>query len=171
MTKTVTVQQAVQALQAGTLSGRAAYGAIHDIGKAGLTDAQSVVEQYLTNDDPELRYVALEVLTQHWQRPEHWNTARAFLEHDDDTHCRILGASALGSLKRNTSDPATLAVLASIVRDQQTNRNVREAAYAALCSVLHYEPQEQLRFAARGVDLERDVDWELIKSYSQAKKT
>ena len=44
---------------------------------------------------------------------------------------------------------------------------MREAAYAAMLEVLRYDPHEQLRIAAHGVDLKKEVDWDMVKRYRQ----
>ena len=124
-----------------------------------------MVEGFLTHPDPQLRSIALEVLTRHWRLKEHWNTARNFLERDPDKECRINGASALAILKRNTQDRPTLSVLARVVRNEQETRLVREAAYAAMRSVIRYDPREQFHLAAKGINSAQEIDWKMVDAY------
>ncbi len=159
------LQRQLQKLEAGTLTESEAYSTLHELGRAHLVEARPVVERYLHNDDPELRKIALEVLTRHWRLQDHWQTARQFLEHDPDIECRMMGAAALDVLKRNTRDRATLEVLARVVRDERERPLVREAAYAAMQAVLHYEPKQQLTMASRGVDLNA-IDWTVVNAYA-----
>jgi hypothetical protein len=149
------------------LNARELYHAIHELGRAEFLEARPEVERLLSSEDPELRYVALEVVTRHWRLAEHWNTAKRFLELDADTDCRMIGASALETLKRNTQDRRTLEVLARVVRNNQEKQIVREAAYAAMLGILGANPREHVRMASRGIDLERDVKWEMVDSYLQ----
>lgn len=155
----------LQQIRRNELQGRQLYRAVHEFGKTGFIKARKDIEDLLMSEDPEIRYISLEVLTRHWQIVEHWETARRFLEEDGDTDCRIMGASALETLKRGQRDYTTLNVLAHVVANSQEKHIVREAAYAAMLGVLHPDPQEQARMAIRGIDLEHDVDWNLIKSH------
>lgn len=155
----------LEVLRKGKMAPDEMYHTIHEFGRENFREARPVVETFLTSDDPELRYIALEVLTRHWRLMEHWDTARKFLEHDSDSNCRMKGASSLEVLKRNTQDSRTLAVLAHVVRNAQENRIVREVAYAAMKGILHYDPREQFAISSKGLDLERDVDWNVVDSY------
>jgi len=75
------------------------------------------------------------------------------------------GASALGALKTNTKDRCTLALLARVVHNEQEQNIVREAAYAAMKGVIHYDPQEQFKIASKGINLSQDVDWSIVEAY------
>ena len=152
-------------LQQGKMSSREMYHTIHEFGRGDFLEARPVVERFLTHDDAQLRYIALEVLTNHWRLAEHWQTAKDFLEHDPDEDCRRRGASSLALLKMNTNDRSTLAVLAQVVRNEQEDKVVRIAAYAAMKGVIHFDPREQLKMASRGLNLSQDVDWGMVESY------
>jgi hypothetical protein len=147
------------------LDDRALYKAIYQFGRQGFVQARPTVETFLTHENPDLRYIALEVLTRHWHLEQHWETARRFLEQDDDTQCRMMGASALAVLRRNSQDTRTLQVLARVVRDNSEKVGVREATYAAMREIIQYDPREQLRLSGRDLDLERDIDWNMVDSY------
>lgn len=151
-------------LQQGKLSNAEAYAAVHAFGKAGFFKARPVIEQLLVSADPELRYIALEVLVQHWRLPEHGETARDFLEHDPSSDCRIMGASALKALKQDSQDAPALRVLARIVLDVHELASVRQAAYAAMRGIAHYDRLEQYRLAVRDMDLARDIDWQFVRA-------
>ena len=155
----------LEAIRRGTLSKRELYRSIQAFGETDFQVARPEVERFLQSEEPELRFVALKVLTRYWRLPEHWKTARDVLEHDPDEECRFRAASDLGSLKMNTKDRETLSVLAHVARNEQEKPVVREAAYAAMKAVLHYDPQEQLQLAAHSLNLEKDVDWEMVDSY------
>jgi hypothetical protein len=68
-------------------------------------------------------------------------------------------------LKRNTKDRQTLSVLARVVRNSEEALIVREAAYAAMRGVIHYDPREQFRLASKGITSLKEIDWEMVKSY------
>lgn len=152
-------------IRKGDLSLRETYHAIQTLGRMNFREARPDIEKFLTNSEPELRMVTLKVLTRYWQLPEHWNTALRFLERDLDIECRMRGAVALGDLKVNTSDSETLNVLAKFVKNEDEEDLVRETAYAAMRSIIHDDPREQLHFAAKGVDLTKEVDWEMVNTY------
>jgi Domain of unknown function (DUF4926) len=139
------------------------YSALHTFGRQHYVEAKQDVETCLTSPEPDIRKIALHVLAKDWRLPEHWETARAFLR-DADSECRIEGASALGVLKMNTQDRRTLHLLALVVTNQQEDQIVREAAYAAMRSIHHFDPQEQLHLAARGTAT-GEMDWDLVQSY------
>jgi uncharacterized membrane-anchored protein len=115
--------------------------------------------------DPQLRTIALEVLTNHWRLADYWDIARAFLEQDPDKECRMQGASALEVLKRNTQDRRTLSILAHVVYNPHEASLVRETAYAAMRGIIHYDPSEQFHLASKRLNLSQDVDWVMVESY------
>lgn len=153
------------AIREATMSHREIYHAIQTFGEMNFQEARPEVEMFLKSEDAELRFVALKVLTSYWRLEEHWTTACDVLEHDPDEDCRFRAASALGALKRNTQDSSTLSVLAQVVRNKREKRVVREAAYAAMKEVLQFEPLEQFKMATHGLDLEKDVDWNMVNRY------
>jgi len=155
----------VEDLRQGKISSSEMYQTIHEIGRENVREARPLVEHFLTNEDAQLRSIALEVLTNHWRLSAYWQTAKDFLEHDPDEDCRMRGASALQALKMNTQHRPTLAVLARVVRNEREETIVREAAYAAMKGVLHYDPREQFKLASRGTNLSQEVDWKMVDSY------
>lgn len=143
----------------------ALYSTIHDLGREQVMEAVPDIERFLTSDDPQLRYVALEVLTLHFKLQQHWETARRFLEQDEDSDCRRMGASALGILRKNTRDTDTLRILAPVVRNAAENLFVRQTAYRAMRSVIQYNPREPLGKPSAEFNFPQDVDWALVDSY------
>jgi hypothetical protein len=163
------IAQPVQAKKINMALSRQIYHLIHKWGKENFLEAQPVVESFLASEDAQLRSIALEVLTNHWRLADYWEMAKRFLERDPDEDCRMRGASALSVLKMNTNDRSTLALLAQVVRNEQEQKIVRETAYAAMKGVICYDPREQLKIASRGIDLSKDVDWNMVNSYLQVK--
>lgn len=152
------------ALPPATLAEDATYHAIHEVGRAQLTDAIPTIEGYLTHADAQYRYVALEVLTNHFHVRRHWATAVAALRHDPDNHVRMGAAGALGHLMADTHDPATLRELATTLSNPHEDACVRGAAWAAMRVVEHYDAREQLHLARHSRSFERDVDWEWVRA-------
>jgi hypothetical protein len=159
------LEQLLDALRQGKLKGHEIYRAVQAFGENNFQVARPEVEALLQSDDFELRFVALKVLTQYWHLAEHWETAYQVLLHDPEVECRFRAASDLRSLKMNTQDARTLNVLAHIVCNEQEELVVREASYAAMLGVLHYDPKEQWHIASRKFDLATGVDWEMVKRY------
>src|SRR5579883_60420 len=155
----------LKTLRRGTLSDREIYHAIQTFGETNFQEARSEVEHFLTNKNPELRFVALKVLTRYWHLNEHWQTARYFLEHDPDEDVRFRAASALAGLRQNSQDRVTLAILAQVVLNEQEAEVVRLAAYAAMKAVMHYDPREQFETLKGAFDVQQKVDWEWVRSF------
>jgi hypothetical protein len=158
-------EQLLQVLRQGKLKGREIYRAVQVFGEKRYQAARPEVEALLNNDDPELRFVALKVLTRYWHLAEHWETARQVLLNDPEVECRFRAASDLGGLERNTQDRRTLVVLADVVCNEAENPIVRESAYAAMLEVIAYNPKEQFRLATNRGDFTKEVDWDLVRQY------
>jgi len=94
------------------------------------------VAEYLTNPDPELRFIALSVLTLHWRRPEYRIAAERMLS-DPDADVRRMAADTLGVLAQNTRDPRVLSLLLSRIDDSAEEWHVRDTACSPFlrCSV------------------------------------
>jgi hypothetical protein len=157
--------QILENIHRDQLGGRELYHAIHEFGRNHFLEARKDVEGFLTSSDPQLRALALEVLVNHWRLSDFEKTSRNFLEHDPDKECRVKGASALEVLKRNTKDRHTLSVLARVVRNSEEELIVRDAAYAAMRGVIHYDPREQFFLASNGITSLQEIDWEMVNSY------
>ncbi len=156
--------QQLQDIRQGRLPESELYSTIHGFGRQHFLEARQDVERLLKHSDPQIRKIALHVLTKDWRLSEHWETAHSFLLHDPDIDCRMQGASALGTLKMNTQDHRTLSVLAKVVTNQQEVPIVRETAYAAMRGILHFDPREQFRLASKGIATQ-EMDWNMVQSY------
>lgn len=152
-------------LPPASLTQDATYHAIHELGRAQVEEAIPIIEQYLTHEDGEYRYVALEVLTIHFHLQRHWPSAVDALRHDPNERVRMGAAADLASLMADTQDPATLRELATTLSDPGEDYGVRSAAWAAMQAVLHFDMREQLDLAMHDLNLERDVDWEFVRRY------
>jgi hypothetical protein len=164
MTKDELLQQMLD-LQQGKIPRNDIYHTIHEFGRENFREARPVVESFLTHENEQFRYIALEVLTNHWRLAEHWQTARDFLEHDSDDDCRRMGASSLEALKMNTKDRPTLEVLARVVCNEQEGKMVRVSAYTAMHGVIHFNPREHFKMTCKWLNLFEEIDWDMVKSY------
>lgn len=164
------LEQLLEAWHQGMLVGRELYRAVQAFGENNFQQARPEVEALLQSDDPDLRFVSLKVLTRYWRLSEHWETARSVMLHDPDVDCRFRAAKDLGSLQINTQDTRTLTVLAQVVCNEQEEQIVREAAYAAMLGIVHYDPREQLHMAGRSFDFEKEVQWDMVRRYCEARE-
>jgi HEAT repeat protein len=164
----VKLAQMLNAIRANEYRPDEIRAAIEEFGDAHYWEAVPEMKKLLLHEDSSVRYSALEVLTLNFRLPELWENARALLEYDPDDNCRMLGASCLERLKRNTGDERTLAVLARVVGNEyEKDKFVRKAAYLALRGVIAYDRKEQ-RTSLRTFDLEKDVDWDLVRKYQHS---
>ena len=157
-------QANLAALQEGTLTNE--YWNIHNtlvqIGKRQIKEASSLVARFLTSDDPDLRDVALMVLTLDLGLQEYLDPALRFLLEDPDPYCRICGACAVGSLMQNTNDHRMLAVFTRTALNEQEDGQVRSSAYRAILPVIGSSNLEQ--FIASH-EYPKNVDWQLVASF------
>jgi len=163
------VRLLLQRLRDGTLppaslTEDATYHAIHALGRAEVAEAIPLSERYVTHADAQYRYVALEVLTNHFRLRRHWPTAVAALRQDPDDHVRLGAAAALGHLMADTNDPVTLREPAITLSHPHEDDHVRRAAWAAMRAVEHYDAREQRDLALHSTHLERDVDWGWVRA-------
>lgn len=149
-------------LRAGRVPAKELYNVLHSFGDQGLLEAKPDVETFLTHPAPELRYIALNVLTFHWMCSEHRETCKRFILHDEDSDNRRMGVAGLGALMEGTRDPETLRLLLKVFRNEAEEWDVRDAAYSSVLYVLGRPVSEQPS-AARRLDYKKDVDWEVIE--------
>lgn len=155
----------LQQLRNETLPSDDIYHVIHELGRAKVMEAVPDIARFLTDKNPEYRYVALEVLSNHFRLQEYWTIATDALHHDPSEHVRIGAAAALVALKMSTKDVATLRELAQVVVDEAEDELVRQAAWSAILGVINWNWEEQRRLARRSIDLRNEVDWGLVRQY------
>lgn len=149
-------------LRAGAVEHTNLYDVIHKFGNEGFVEAKPEVERFLTDSDPELRYIALNVLTFHWACSDHRCTCERFALNDCDSDNRRIGVGGLGSLLKGTRDPKALALLLSIFRNEEEEWHVRDGAYASILYV-HGRPLSEQPPASRMLDYTKDVNWGRIR--------
>jgi hypothetical protein len=148
-------------LRSGRIPQTELYAAIHALGHGTVSDAKSVVESFLTSDDAQLRYIALNVLTIHWALQEHRQTCEFFLTNDPDSDNRRAGVAGIGALCEHTCDPDALALLLRVFDNAAEEPHVRDAAYSSILYVLGAPVGEQPPLT-RLMDLANDVNPERI---------
>ncbi len=159
------VEADLATLRRGEIPRKGIFDTIHQFGEERFMDALPDIKTYLTSPDERLRYIALHVLTQHYQLPDYASVAMDMLKNDPDEECRLMAISGLLTLRRDSADPSALKVLASVVRDEHEETSVRERAYRAMRGILSYNKDEQLRLSVKPFDLAHDVDWSLVDRY------
>src|SRR5690242_2594774 len=98
-------------------------------GKVYLREARPDIEPFLRSSDASLRASALHALAARFRLEDYWPTAVQFLLSDPEYIARNEGAISLAMLKDGTKDPATLDILASVVRDPYDLEDIRKDAY------------------------------------------
>jgi|SRR6516225_5549072 hypothetical protein len=146
------------------------YSVIHRFGNEGFIEAKADVEQFLVHPEPELRYIALNVLTFHWMCSDHRLTCEQFALNDPDSDNRRIGVSGLGALLEGTRNKAALGMLLHIFKNRTEEWDVRDAAYRTILYVLGRPPAEQPP-ATRKLDYKKDVDWKRIQEAEEIVKS
>ena len=149
-------------LRTGRIPRRNLYTVLHTLGHEGFLEAKADVEKFLTHPDPELRYIALNVLTFHWMCEEHRITCERFARQEADSDNRRMGVAGLGALMEGTKNSRTLRLLLRVFRNKKEEWDVRDAAYRSILYVLGRPASEQPS-AARELDYTKDVNWKRIQ--------
>jgi HEAT repeat protein len=85
---------------------------------------------------------------------------------DEDAGVRTTAASCLGTIYEERRDRSMVKLLADILRNPVNDRLLREAAYSAMLEVIGYPPRARPS-AARDLDFETEVDWQLVDQWTQ----
>lgn len=136
-------------LRDGSVPREHLYGVIHDLGEAAHFDtgyagcdslrreAEPVIVDFLANDDPQIRYIAISVLTVHWDLRQHAGVLKRMGLSDPAEEVRQIAVSGLGWLLRATQDKSAIQFLIGILRDSSQPEWIRETAYEGLLEVWH----------------------------------
>lgn len=153
----------LRALQEPGLPPGVQVAGIFSLGKNRYVPAIPTIEAFVQDADPTVRAEALKVLIRYYKLDRHWETARQFLLHDPSEWPRIVAAQVMGELRRDTGDPQTLAVLASVVLNTDEEPLIRGNAYAAMEMIRHYDPAVHHTRAAKHIGDIADVDWAWVR--------
>jgi hypothetical protein len=119
-------------LREGRILHQQIYGLLHDLGEAGLVEAAEDVARFVRNPDPNLRYIALNVLTFHWNMPMYRRECEQLLFEDPDEQVRGMAAAGLGFVLRESKDCTAASMLLQKLRDKNETGLVRHSAYDAV---------------------------------------
>ena len=137
----------LQRIRVGTIPRDNFYGAIHDLGEAlhsgtGFRgcetlrmEAEPVIAGYLMNDDSSLRWLAVSVLSAHWDLRRYADVFQQMSLSDSDDSVRKIALSSVGWLLRSTKDHNAARFLLSIFRDPGQDASMRQTAYKGLVEV------------------------------------
>ncbi len=138
----------LQRFRDGTIPhGRRLYRAIHDLGEAAHSttgfhgcdnlraEAEPVVAGFLTHTDPDLRYIAINVLSAHWDLSKYADVFRQMTLSDPDDDVRLIALSSVGWLLRSTRDHNATKFLLTIFHDPGQDTLIRRTAYEGLVEV------------------------------------
>ncbi len=126
------VEAELAILRRGEIPPKGLFDTIHHFGEERFMDALPEIKKNLMSTDERLRYIALHVLTQHYQLPDYACAAQDMMKSDSDEECRLMAISGLLSLQRGSADPSALKALAALVQDENEDTFVRERAYRAM---------------------------------------
>lgn len=147
--------------------GRDRYECLELISAARATRFRGLVEALLDSpDDPMISRLALIVLCEEWNEADRYvPELKRFVRGapwDQEGDVRLVAITTAGEVLRSIKDPELLEMLFDVFSDDGSDRVDREAAYCALARAVG-EDWGRLPSAARGFDLEADVDPETLE--------
>jgi HEAT repeat protein len=138
---------------------------IHEFGEERFDEALPEIVASLTSPNERVRYMALHVLTFHFQLKDYKPAAIEMLLHDPDEDCRRQAAAGLGSLMKNTEDRESLHALAQVVHNEEETEAVCASAYKSMYSIVHYDRQQQKQLTETLFEPGFTFDWEFVDTY------
>ena len=138
---------------------------IHEFGEERFEEALPEIVNFLISTDEVVRYMALHVLTFHFQLKEYKSAAIEMLLHDPDEDCRRQAAAGLGSLMKNTGDPESLHVLAQVIHNDEEAELIRATAYKAMYGIVHYDRHQQDQLNETLFEPGFTFDWTFVDTY------
>lgn len=137
----------LQRLREDTIPDNRLYGAIHDLGEAAHSttgfrgcdnlraEAEPIVAGFLTHNNAQLRYIAVSVLSAHWDLRRYAGAFQQMSLNDPEDDVRQIALSSVGWLLRSTKDRDATRFLLSIFRDLGQDASMRQTAYEGLVEV------------------------------------
>ncbi|HEU5298685.1 MAG TPA: hypothetical protein VFW08_04240 [bacterium] len=156
-------------LRAGAVAREELYSAIHDLGEAAhgttgypgceklRTEAEPTVAGFLHHPEPSIRYIAINVLSFHWDLQTYVDTLLQTSQNDPADEVRQIALSAAAWLARGTRHPAVAKELLSIIED--ATRSAQERAYAYHDLVTVWQDGE----SAFKADQQDAIDWTFVE--------
>ena len=152
-------------LRAGRLRPYSLSETIHEFGEEHFEEALPEIVSSLNSTNERVRYMALHVLTFHFQLKDYKPSAIEMLLHDPDEECREQAASGLGALMKNTGDLESLHVLAKVVHNEEEPKLTRAIAYASMYSIVHDDRQQQDQLTETMFKPGFTFDWKFVDKY------
>jgi hypothetical protein len=140
-------QVLLQRIRNGTIPQDRLYAALHDLGEAlhsgtGFrgceilrAEAAPVVAGFLKHRISRFRYIAVSVLSAHWDLVRYATTFQRMALRDPDDSVRKIALSSVGYLLRDTRDRNATKLLLHIFRDFGESAPTRQIAYEGLVEV------------------------------------
>ena len=129
------------------------YGLIHDFGHAMFLEAEPDVVTLLNHPNAQIRCIAIRVLTFHWDVRRHRDELIRLLQHDPEYEVRSFAARGLGFVFRESKDAVVSRALINIIRDNDEDPYLREAAYKGLRGV--WTPVD-----VKLADIQAEIQWQ-----------
>jgi hypothetical protein len=143
----------------------AAQPLIRQLARSGYFEAKAEIARFLDSHEPWLQEDAINCLFYTWGDGREYEdkvTRMAFDDPTTDEDVRRSAIGAISALHENTKDDRILNRLIAVLRNESNDEFLRSAAYGAILYVLGV-PARLHPSAAKDMDFERDVDWELIR--------
>ncbi len=121
-----------RALREGRVPHDELYFVLHEFGNADFRETEADVGRFLTHDDADLRYIAVNVLTLHWDMSKYRNELERILVNDKDPDVRRIAAVGLGHVLQGSRDSQATRLLIEKLRQVSEDVEVRQAAFDAL---------------------------------------
>lgn len=131
------------------------YDALIDIGKMNLRQFEFDVEKCLHHIEPEVRRGAIMVFGTYWSLPEFRDLAERIWQSDEDDLVRVTAFISWFSYYVGSKDEKVNAILVEILKDKDSDIDIRKEALRAIYLVNSVEPPHRLLSA---LDLVFDND-------------
>jgi hypothetical protein len=136
-----------------------------------MLDSRTTTERNLGHPDPNVRAVAIHLLTHKWADDADVNsTCEKALNEDKDPTVQAAALCCLGIYNAGSKDRRLGKILSAIVKNECEDTYVRESAYRALFHLSNkqedFQEPEEVLAAIREIRIPDDVDWKLVDSFS-----
>jgi hypothetical protein len=146
------------------------YTLLHIIGRSNAIRHRVLVEKYLTDDDPMLVRLALQILCSYWGESSRYiEKIRMFASgnpRDPDDDVRLVALSIAGEYLRGHEDSDLARIVLRSFQDVEQGRNVREVAYRSICRAVGLEWHD-IPASTRHFDLNREVRSDVLNRFKR----
>jgi hypothetical protein len=129
---------------------------------------RKIAEKYLQHQQSDFRFIALNIIRDHWKPDEQFIAiCEKLVDSDDDARVRAAAVTSLGVCCDSTGDRRIGQVLARMVADAAQPEALRKSAYHALMQLdrggVYLEASVPMSDSP--MQFPDDVDWALVSSY------